>query len=196
MSGASSGSSTQNDWKLLVPYAGSVAVRHAGQVGERLLVAGSELTAPFDDGVEAAELDEPDGGLDVGHPPVEPGLQVRLDDDATGGVAVGGAGVHAVLAEPPGTRPDLRVADGQHPALAGGDELAGMEGEGDEVAVAADQFAAIRRSDGAGGVLDDGDPSWVAQRVHRVDVGRDPGLVDEDDGLRACRDHRQRSCPA
>ncbi len=136
------------------------------------------------------ELDEPDGGLDVGHPPVEPGLQVRLDDDATGGVPVRGAGVHAVLAQSPGTRPDLRVADGQHSTLAGGDELARMEGEGDEVAVAADQFTAIRRSDGARGILDDGDPSWVAQRMYRLDVGRDSGLMDEDDGLRACRDHR------
>ena len=67
---------------------------------------------------------------------------------------------HAVLAQEPELRVPLGVAGGQHAALAGGDDLAGVEGEAGDVPVGlADGLPAVAdadlAADGAGGVLDD-----------------------------------------
>src|SRR5439155_6123045 len=72
-----------------------------------------------------------------------------------------------------------------HAALAGGEQLSRVEGEGSQVGARADWPAAVYGADGARGVLDHRDSAWPAKVVHRVKIGWDAGLVDEDHGARA-----------
>src|SRR5207302_2097800 len=142
----------------------------AGDLSEQVLVPGGQLTPAGDDDVQLGELHQADGGLDVGDPEVEAHLEVLLDDGALGAVAGGGAHAHAMLAQAAQPLRPVVPGRGDHAALAGGEHLAGVEREDDEVRVAADQLAVDGRADGTGSVLDHCDPERIAERVDRLNV--------------------------
>ena len=140
-SGYPSSSSTQNDWKFDSPHAGSRTARSPGTSASIAAVAVGQLAPPLHHRVELAELHEADRGLDVGHPVVEADLEVALEHRLPAAVAVGGADVHAVLAQPPGALGELGVARREHPALTGGEELARVERPRGELGRAAGRSA-------------------------------------------------------
>ena len=115
-----------------VPCGGSLGEAQAGDAGERRSVAVGEPPALGHHRVELVELGEADGGLEVGHAEVEAELGVLLEHDGAPLACRSWAlDDHPVLAQPPQPAGQLGVGRQQHPALAGGDELARMERERD-----------------------------------------------------------------
>ena len=96
-------------------------------VGERLGVARGDLAPAPHDLRQSAELHDADGRLQVGHPVVEADLEVLLGRSEHAGVTVVRRDAHRVFAQPPRALGPVRVRGGEHPALAGREELAGVE---------------------------------------------------------------------
>ena len=155
---------------------------------DRRGVARGQAGALLEDLVERLELAEPERRLHVGHALVPAALGIGLDDDVLRAVAGEVGDVHRVLAQPAQALGDLRVLDGDHAALAGGDDLARMQREAGQRPERADRPPAVGRADRARGVLDDRQPVALAEREEGVHVGRQAELVDRHDRLRAARD--------
>ena len=102
---------------------------------------------------------------------------------------VGGAALVALAAQPRRTR---RPGRDDHPALAGGHLLVGVEGEGGEVAAAADHAAlGVDRAERLAGVLEDAEAVAGGERLqlrHRRRVAED---VDRQDAGGALADGRR-----
>ena len=196
--GTRAASSTQNDWKLR-RAPGGVGARRAGPATLGELVAGSGAASSRrrrDHRVEPAELDQPDRGLDVGHPVVEADLEVALRRRGTARVPLGGArrSCRARAAGGRG-RPTPRRAVVSMPPSPVVSELARVEGPGGELGA--------RARPGGRGTVEPAPqaassttamPQRVAQRADRVDVDRHAALVDDDDGPGARRQRRRRRC--
>ena len=123
-----------------------------------------------DESVELAELDEPDRGLQIGHPVVEAelvevGQQVRA---AGRGGAAPRRRDGAVVAQQLGAGGELGVVGRHHAALAGRDRLARMETRSSRRRRGRRPAASIRRAGRAGGVLDDRRrvPATAARDAH------------------------------
>ena len=89
-----------------------------------------------------------------------------------------------MLAESAQSAGDALIRGHEHAAFTRGEELSRVEGEGGQVRAGADWPAVVLRADRSRGVLDDGDPEWLSQCAHRVEVGRDARLVNKDDSAR------------
>ena len=92
-----------------------------------------------------------------------------------------------VLAQLPQPRGDLRILDGDHAALAGGDHLARVQREARQRPERADRPALVAGADRARGVLDDRQAVALGELEQRVHVGRQAELVHRHDRLRARR---------
>src|SRR5215468_2822928 len=79
---------------------------------------------------------------------------------------------------------------GYHAAVAGGHDLAGMEGKTDKLAVPADRPAAVAATDGARRVFDHAQTALAGQRGEAVDVRRQAELMHQQDGFRAGAESR------
>src|SRR6185503_6811573 len=113
------------------------------------------------------------------------------DPRAGRGVEPARVALDAVLAKPLEPALDVRIADDDGAALAGGDVLDRVEAEHDGVAGAgADQAAAVRRAQRVAGVLDDAQAAAARELGQLVHVGRHAGEVDRYDRARARRDQR------
>src|SRR5262249_12772183 len=109
------------------------AVRRIGSheqprdIRQHCLVALGELPTALHYGLQLGELYEPNRCLHVGHPVVEPDLLILLQYQTVALVPRGGADVHSVLTETACSSSLSSVPEYQHPTLASGDELAGVE---------------------------------------------------------------------
>ena len=164
---------------------GSLEVR---DVLERGAVAIGLALALGQDVVQGLELAQPEGRLHVGHAAVPAALGVALEDDVLRAVAREVRQVHRVLAQRAQALGHRRVVDGDHAALAGGDDLARVQREAGQRAERADRPALVLRADGARGVLDELEPVALGQRDEGVHVRRQPDLVHGHDRLRALGD--------
>ncbi len=188
---SSSSRSTGNDGSDLDPegleVAGAVlGVRDGPQtlhLGDRLAVGGQRSRRRrATTSRQPPQLDQPDRGLQVGHPEVEADLEVLLRRGQEGCVAVSAETLMAcsrslrarsahvgsgVVIMPPS--PVVRI-------------LRGWNDHAATSAPAADRPATVGRARAAGRVLDHDDAARVAQRPDRVEVDRHPALVDDDHG--------------
>ena len=88
-------------------------------------------------------------------------------------------------------RPDVvRVPGHDRAALQRGDHLDRAEAEAGEVAEGADRPAGMRRAERVRRVLDDAEAMLGGELVDRVEArGRDPRVVEDENGARALADH-------
>ncbi len=85
-----------------------------------------------------------------------------------------------MLAQPPQPGREFAVPAGDHAALAGGEQLARVEGVRGEFGARADGTAPVLGAGPAGGVLDHGDAVRPDGGPDAVQVDRHPALVDRD----------------
>src|SRR5690606_5869100 len=132
-----------------------------------------QFAAARDDVVETLELLAPDGRLYVGHPVVVAAFRIGFEHHLAAAMALEIRHRHAMLPPQPEPGVDGGAARGQHAALSGGDDLARMEREADDVA--------MRASDPRPGAVDENLRSDRAGRVldyrHAMDLrnGKDGG---------------------
>jgi hypothetical protein len=148
---------------------------HAGQAFAQFRrhrpPAGDDLGQP-------AHLGHAHGGADVAQPVVEPGL----------GEGEPAAGPHpSVAAEQLEALGQHVVVGHHHAALAGGDHLAGVEAVAADVAQAPARPPVVRGAQGAGGVLQHGQPVLTGELQARAQVRGQPEQVHRHDRPRSRR---------
>jgi hypothetical protein len=157
---------------------------------ERFVIAPGDLCPPRVHPVQLAQLDQPDGRLDVTQVVLEAALDHLVVPAPALGVAIPGTPAHAVQgqhAHPLGQREGGRR---DHAALARRHVLVRVKAEADGVAGScADLAPAILGPRGMSRVLDDLQTVLCGQRPDRVHPARQAAVVHGQDGPGARRDH-------
>lgn len=143
--------------------------------GEGLRIHRRDSPAPFQQVADAPQAAEPHQGLELVH------LGVGADIHA---LRLGFDGEVSELEEP---LLDRGVPEDEQSALAGVEELGGMEGEHRHVAAEADGAAAMGHPKRMRGVVDDGDAILFGEPPEAVDIADVAVDVDGDNGLGARR---------
>src|SRR4051812_7729022 len=156
---------------------------NAGNGGELHAIELGQVPPLFYHCRNALQLLATDRRLDVGQAVVETDLVIALEYDAAGGMALTVGHRHAVMAQPAKARGKLDVVGRDHAAIAGGQELARMEGEaGGDAEGAADLAPAFAdadpAADRAGGIFDQCQTAAPGNLCDRIDPSRHAELVD------------------
>ena len=150
--------------------------------GQRICVR--KITPGSNPCVELRHLGGTEGTVDVRQPVVEPELcdVVRPRSEFA---SLPEVGVDAMVAETAHPAGELGVVGHHHAALSRREVLDGVEAEGGHVCDAADAAAAVHRSRRMARILDEQEAVPVGDRQQLVQIARDAGVVDGDDGLRS-----------
>ncbi len=163
------------------------AERRQRQAGEALQVAFGEGLAARVERVQALELDQREGGVEVGQVVFETGLdhfRLRLASMAQAVVGIDPEAVELEAADPFGE--GTVVAD-EHRAFGAGQVLDRVEGK-DRRAAGAYRAPAVFAADRVGGVLDQGDAVAPGDRAQAFEIQGGAGVVNRHDGAGARAD--------
>ena len=168
---------------------------HPGDPGEGLVVDRPDALPHRQRAFEPGELVQPEGGLHVGHVVLVAGLERLVGHEPARGIALPRVLVEAVQPERAQPLDDGRVVGREHPALAGGEVLGGVEAEGREAADRADLAAAVPGLRRVRGVLDHREPVARGERADRVHLAGPARHVHRHQGPGAGRDRALRPGP-
>src|SRR5271166_2869677 len=159
-----------------------------GVPGEKSAIASGYRATPFEQTVQPIQLGKTDGRLNIGNAMVVTDLGIAFEPGRRPSMPVIVGQRHALLTQAAQLLGQARIIGGDHAPFGGGDHLARMQAEDTDVGQRPDRTAVAAAAEGAGGIIQHVQPVPAGQTANRVDIARQPELIDRHDRPRPAGD--------